>query len=77
MKPSRSEARKHRACSESDTPTVPQPPNRRESRPPRLADVQAVARDNEHAERRVHHDLGLIEAVDILYTGDRQALAAG
>ena len=42
-----------------------------------LADVQAVARDNEHAERRVHHDLGLIEAVDILYTGDRQALAAG
>lgn len=42
-----------------------------------LADVQAVARDNEHAERRVHHDLGLIEAVDILYTGDRQALAVG
>mgnify|MGYP000263807047 CR=1 FL=1 len=36
MKPSRSEARKHRACSESDTPTVPQPPNRRESRPPPL-----------------------------------------
>ena len=71
---------------------MPQPPNRRILKgdgvnapvdmqlaavEAQLADVQAVARDNEHAERRVHHDLGLIEAVDILHAGDRQALAAG
>ena len=42
-----------------------------------LADVQAVARNDKHAERRIHHDFRFIEALNVLHAGDRQAFASG